>query len=411
MSFALANRVKETSTTNGTGTLDLDGPATGFQSFVAGVGDNNSTVYMITDGTDWEVGLGTVSDAATDTLSRDVIFASSNSDAAVNWAGSTTKDVICGFGADGFLQNLVLYSTDAGASAGPELFIRRSSASPAANDELGKLTFHGRDSGGANNPYASLLGHIIDPTNGTEDGALEIKGMIGGADSTLLKLQGAQSYTLRSVQVFTGSGTWTKPAGTNAVLVRVVGGGGAGGGAAATGAGASDAGGGGGAGEYAEKFITSGLGATETVTIGAGGTGVSGGTGGNGGTTSFGSHVTAAGGSGSANIGAGAGLTAGGFGSGGTGGSGGDLHVKGSEGTGAWRVGNSVSGAVVLGFGGHGGASAFGAGTRGKIATTTSAGLSAQRGAGGGGAANGASQSAVAGGDGGDGVCIVYNFN
>lgn len=88
----VADRVKETSTTEGTGTYDLGGAATGFQTFVAGVGTGNTCYYCATDGTDWEVGIGTVTDAATDTLSRDTILASSNAGAAVNW-GAGTKDV------------------------------------------------------------------------------------------------------------------------------------------------------------------------------------------------------------------------------------------------------------------------------------------------------------------------------
>lgn len=88
----LADRVYETSTTQGTGTLNLAGAATGFQTFVAGVGDGAEVPYFIDDGTDWETGLGTVTSGSPDTLSRDTIYASSNSDAAVNW-GSGTRNV------------------------------------------------------------------------------------------------------------------------------------------------------------------------------------------------------------------------------------------------------------------------------------------------------------------------------
>lgn len=87
-----ADRVKETTTTTGTGTYDLAGAATGYQGFVAGIATGNTCQYCVTDGTDWEVGIGTVTDAAPDTLSRDTILASSNGDAAVNW-GAGSKDV------------------------------------------------------------------------------------------------------------------------------------------------------------------------------------------------------------------------------------------------------------------------------------------------------------------------------
>jgi len=95
----VADRVKETSTTTGTGTYDLDGAVTGFQGFVAGIGDGNPCYYCVEDGTDWEVGIGTVTDATPDTLSRDTILASSNGDAAVNW-GSGAKRVFVTIPAD-----------------------------------------------------------------------------------------------------------------------------------------------------------------------------------------------------------------------------------------------------------------------------------------------------------------------
>ena len=96
MAFALNDRVKETSTTTGTGTFDLAGAETGFESFVSGVGNGNITYYAISnDGTnEFEVGIGTVTDATTDTLSRDTIISSSNSDALVNFSAGT-KTVFC----------------------------------------------------------------------------------------------------------------------------------------------------------------------------------------------------------------------------------------------------------------------------------------------------------------------------
>jgi hypothetical protein len=89
MALVIDDRVKETSTTTGTGTYDLAGAATGFQTFVAGVGTGNTTWYAATDGTNWEVGIGTVTDATPDTLARTTVISSSNADAAVNWAAGT----------------------------------------------------------------------------------------------------------------------------------------------------------------------------------------------------------------------------------------------------------------------------------------------------------------------------------
>jgi len=96
MALALDDRVKETSTTTGTGTLDLSGAVSGFQTFVAGVGDGNTTYYAIVnrDESEWETGIGTVTDASTDTLARTTVIASSNSDSAVDFSAGT-KDVFC----------------------------------------------------------------------------------------------------------------------------------------------------------------------------------------------------------------------------------------------------------------------------------------------------------------------------
>ena len=96
MALVINDRVKETSTTTGTGTLDLAGAVQDFEGFVAGIGTGNTTYYSIVNaGTgEFEVGIGTVTDAATDTLSRDTILSSSNGDAAVNFTAGS-KDVFC----------------------------------------------------------------------------------------------------------------------------------------------------------------------------------------------------------------------------------------------------------------------------------------------------------------------------
>ena len=94
MALVLNDRVKETSTTTGTGTLNLSGAVSGFETFVAGIADGNTTYYAIVnrDEDEWETGLGTVTDASTDTLARTTVITSSNSDSAVDFSAGT-KDV------------------------------------------------------------------------------------------------------------------------------------------------------------------------------------------------------------------------------------------------------------------------------------------------------------------------------
>jgi len=74
----------------------LAGAETGFESFVSGVGDGNVTYYAISnDGTtEFEVGIGTVTDATPDTLTRTTVISSSNSDALVDFSAGT-KTVFC----------------------------------------------------------------------------------------------------------------------------------------------------------------------------------------------------------------------------------------------------------------------------------------------------------------------------
>ena len=93
MALVLADRVRETTTTTGTGSVTLGGAYTGFQTFLAGVGNSNSTYYTIANVVtgEWEVGIGTYTTAG-NLLSRTTVLASSNSGSLVSF-GSGTKDV------------------------------------------------------------------------------------------------------------------------------------------------------------------------------------------------------------------------------------------------------------------------------------------------------------------------------
>ena len=90
MALVLADRVQETTTTTGTGTVTLAGAVSGYQTFAA-VGDGNSTYYTIAGGAEWEVGIGTYTSSGT-TLSRTTVISSSNSGSLVSFS-SGSKNV------------------------------------------------------------------------------------------------------------------------------------------------------------------------------------------------------------------------------------------------------------------------------------------------------------------------------
>lgn len=103
--FVLADRVKETTTTTGTGTVTLLGASTGYQSFSA-IGNANTTYYTIAGqtGSEWEVGIGTYTSSGT-TLARTTVIASSNSGSLVSFSAGT-KDVFVTYPAE-FTANAV----------------------------------------------------------------------------------------------------------------------------------------------------------------------------------------------------------------------------------------------------------------------------------------------------------------
>ena len=97
MALIVKDRVQETSTTTGTGTLTLAGAVAGFQSFSV-IGDANTTYYAIIMDSSFEIGIGTYTSSGT-TLSRTTVLESSNSGSLVNF-GAGTKSVFCTYPAE-----------------------------------------------------------------------------------------------------------------------------------------------------------------------------------------------------------------------------------------------------------------------------------------------------------------------
>ena len=260
--------------------------------------------------------------------------------------------------------------------------------------------------------YVVFQGKAVGTITHPSDSALQATTGTFSSNVTVggnLTVTGTSPGNLTGIQTFTADGTYTPTAGTTKVLVYVVGGGGAGGGVDGQG-GSSDGkvavGGGGGGGGCAIAFVTS-LGATETVTVGAGGTGVSGANaGGSGGASSFGSHAVASGGSGgtgsTAAVPSNTRMTGGGSAGSGTTG---DVQFTGTAGVYGTAGGTSSSEVQS----GTGGSSFFGGGARG-IGADNNGRDGRNYGGGGSGAAVNNLSTNYAGGDGADGIVVIYEY-
>ena len=117
MALEIHDRVKETTTTTGTGTYTLAGAVTGFETFTANLDNGDTTYYCCTDNTDFEIGIGTFTSSGT-TLARTTILASSNSNSAVNWS-SGTRTIFMTYPAD----KAVFEDADGHVSIPHDLFI------------------------------------------------------------------------------------------------------------------------------------------------------------------------------------------------------------------------------------------------------------------------------------------------
>ena len=278
-----------------------------------------------------------------------------------------------------------------------------------------KLDVTDTASAAASRLVALLVGGV-DKCVVKKDGSVTLAGALNLPSNPTTALQAVtKQYVdalICSVNVFTGDGTWTKPSGLLFARAIAVGGGGGGGGADPPNT-LSTAGGGGGSGGYSESFIVAAsLGATEVVTVGAGGTAgaaANGTSGGNGGDSSLGTLVIGKGGSGGVGSGTDTVACAAG-GAAGVAGTG-NIALAGSDGLNGVA---SMLSTCKLAVGGHGGTSYFGGAGMGGTSIVSNGGAAGPAGmanAGGGGGGGGATgSSTAAGAAGGSGIVIVYDF-
>lgn len=263
----------------------------------------------------------------------------------------------------------------------------------STQSDVWKLTLSGNDM----TDYAPVFYNTVDDTLKYDNG------------SGPVNISTAASGRLLRRTIFTSSGTWTKQSDVGFVIVTAVGGGGGGGGCSAAAAVTAASAGGGGAGATSNKKIAAAsLGSTETVTIGAAGTGGAAGmnSGNAGGTTSFGSHVSCTGGNGGGSSGGASSVTIGGTGANGGTATGGDFNIAGEPGNAGLRFGT-----VPSGIGGSGGSSKWGVGGGPAAASTNITGKDAGGYGGGGGGSSNSNNTATAGGNGTAGVVIVEEYS
>ena len=214
MALVLKDRVKEQTTTTGTGTVTLGGAISGFDTF-ASVGNGNTTYYAIVSqsANEWEVGIGTYTASGT-TLSRDTILESSNSDSAVNFSAGT-KDVFVTYPADKSVYADAAGTVNTGAIAAASLTLTTDLAVADGGTGASSLTDGGVLLGsgtGAITPMAVLTDGQMIVGDGSGDPVAEsgatLRTSIGvdaaGTDnSTNVTLAGSLDYLTLSGQEIT----------------------------------------------------------------------------------------------------------------------------------------------------------------------------------------------------------------
>ena len=156
MALVLKDRVKETTSTAGTGSITLAGPVQGYQGFSV-IGNSNTTYYTIAGTSEWEVGIGTYSGGV---LSRDTVLGSSANGSKVAFSAGV-KDVFVTYPADKAISTDTLPVTGATNTASPNATVNVASLTAATSSANGDLALVPKGTG-------ALLGQV--PTGTTAGG-------------------------------------------------------------------------------------------------------------------------------------------------------------------------------------------------------------------------------------------------
>ena len=242
MALVVKDRVKESASNPGTGTVTLSGAVAGFRSF-GDIGSGNTTYYVIFDVANslFEVGEGTYTDntggGGNRELARnEVLQNSSGNTSKINFTGSVevfvalpasksvhknntdnlelTGDFTITSGSA--TDQIVMKNTNTGTDAAPDLVLWRDSASPANADSLGRIDFRGEDDGSTARNYTSIESKIVNVAASTPTGAIHFKTLNASTtEADVLVLSGNTSTFSGNVDV---SGDVSVTSGTNARL-------------------------------------------------------------------------------------------------------------------------------------------------------------------------------------------------
>jgi hypothetical protein len=223
MSLVVADRVRESTQTTGTGTITLDGAVQGFQSFAV-IGNNNTTYYTITRSSDWEVGIGTY---YAGTLSRDTVISSSTG-SKINF-GAGSKDVFVTLpasvavisGTDATLTKLTTPVVQATNSGG--LSLKNSAGTTQISMGAGggdNISLNVSTNLNGTNAQIDIsptgTGHVHMKPSGT--GAIEIAPTnVGTIDNMTIGATTAKNATFLNVSASTGTVSTAPSAGTDIV--------------------------------------------------------------------------------------------------------------------------------------------------------------------------------------------------
>jgi hypothetical protein len=220
MALVLRDRVKETATSPGTGSVTLLGASTGFQSFAV-IGNANTCYYTISDqgGPNWEVGIGTYSTTGP-TLARTTVLASSNAGSLTDF-NAGTQDVFVTYPAE---KGLWLDASGNAIGLGtPAAFVGTNITGTASGLTAGTVTTNANLTGEATSvgnattlTNSAVIGKVLTGytsgagTVSATDTILQAIQKLNGNDSTNANLTGPITSVGNATSIASQTGTGTK---------------------------------------------------------------------------------------------------------------------------------------------------------------------------------------------------------